>query len=60
MVNNFHKENNYKNGYYILAFHLSPDLCSEEHYSMLKDGCLELDFKFDTVENMALNRPFPF
>ena len=45
----------YKNGYYILAFHLSPDLCSEEHYSMLKDGCLELDFKFDTVENMALN-----
>ena len=33
----------YKNGYTLFAFDLTPDLCSAEHYSILKDGSLDLD-----------------
>lgn len=33
----------YKNGYTLFAFDLTPDLCSAEHYSLLKDGSLDLD-----------------
>ena len=33
----------YKNGYTLFAFDLTPDLCSSEHYSLLKDGSLDLD-----------------
>ena len=45
----------FKNGYFILAYNLSPDLCSEEHYSLLKDGSLELDFKFGKEPVVPLN-----
>ena len=33
----------YKNGNTLFAFDLTPDLCSSEHYSLLKDGSLDLD-----------------
>jgi hypothetical protein len=33
----------YKQGYALYAFDLTPDLCSAEHYSLLKDGSLDLD-----------------
>jgi hypothetical protein len=33
----------YRDGYTLFAFDLTPDLCSAEHYSLLKDGSLDLD-----------------
>ena len=35
--------NAYKNGCALFAFDLTPDLCSAEHYSLIKDGSLDLD-----------------
>lgn len=32
-------------GYTLFAFDLSPDLCSSEHYSLLRDGSLDLEIK---------------
>ena len=37
----------YKNGNVFYAFDLSPDLCSAEHFNLLKDGALELDVNMD-------------
>lgn len=40
----------YKNGYALYAFNLSPDLCGDsEQFSELKDGTLELDIDFDKI-----------
>ena len=36
----------YKDGYFIFAFDLTPDLCCEEHYSILKDGNMEVYLRF--------------
>jgi len=33
----------YKGGCSLFAFDLTPDLCSSEHYSLIKDGSLDLD-----------------
>ena len=33
----------FKNGCTLYAFDLTPDLCSAEHYSLIKDGSLDLD-----------------
>ena len=38
----------YGNGNSLFAFDLTPDLCSGEHYSLLKDGSLDVDI---TMEN---------
>ena len=35
----------FKNGYAIYAFDLNPDISSTEHYSLLRDGVMELDVK---------------
>ena len=37
----------YKNGYTLYAFDLSPDLCSCDHFNLLKDGVLELEVQLD-------------
>jgi hypothetical protein len=39
------------NGYFLLCFDLSPDLCSDSHYNMLSDGKLELITQFQTADN---------
>ena len=47
----------YPNGYFIMAFDLTPDLCSSEHYNILKDGNLEIVLKFkndDDIKNTAV------
>jgi hypothetical protein len=33
----------YKNGYTLYAFDLSPDLCNDQHLNLFKDGSLDLD-----------------
>jgi len=33
----------YKNGYTLFCFDLNPDICSCEHFSLLKDGTLDLE-----------------
>jgi hypothetical protein len=35
----------YKNGYALFCFDLNPDISSSEHYSLLKDGSLEIEIK---------------
>ena len=42
--------NEYKNGNFIFAFDLTPDLCSSEHYNILKDGNLEIVLRFNNLE----------
>ena len=47
----------YANGNFIFAFDLTPDLCSSEHYNILKDGNLEIVLRFaspDDIENTAI------
>jgi hypothetical protein len=34
---------NYKIGNTLYAFDLTPDLCSADHFNLLKDGSLDLD-----------------
>lgn len=42
----------YAKGYTLFAFDLSPDLCSDERFSLLQDGYLDLDITFgDTPQN---------
>ena len=38
----------YKGGCTLYAFDLTPDLCSADHYSLLKDGSLDLDVQLKT------------
>lgn len=40
----------YPNGYCLFAFDISPDLCSSEHFNLLKTGKLVLDLSF--AENL--------
>ena len=47
----------YPNGYFIVAFDLTPDLCSSEHYNILKDGNLEIVLRFkndNEIKNTAV------
>ena len=49
--------NDYPNGYFILAFDLTPDLCSSEHYNILKDGNLKIVLRFKNdaeIKNTAI------
>jgi hypothetical protein len=40
----------YKNGNTLFAFDLTPDLCTEEHYSLLKDGSLDLEVSMIPID----------
>ena len=44
----------YKNGNTLFAFDLSPDLCSSSHYSLTKDGSLDLDVLLATPQNSSI------
>jgi hypothetical protein len=44
----------FKNGYALFAFDLTPDLCSSDHYSLLKDGQLDLDITIGEFSTNAL------
>ena len=43
----------YKSGYTLYAFDLSPDLCNSEHFNLLKDGALELEVQCETAPETA-------
>ena len=43
----------YANGNFIFAFDLTPDLCSSEHYNILKDGNLEIVLRFASPDEIA-------
>lgn len=38
--------NDYKNGYALYAYNLTPDMCDSEHFSIPKTGDLQIDLKF--------------
>lgn len=41
----------FKKGYTLYAFDLSPDLCTGEHFNLFKDGALDLDIEFkDSID----------
>jgi hypothetical protein len=45
----------YANGSTLFAFDLTPDMCNMEHFSLYKDGSLDLEFTFDKVpENISV------
>jgi hypothetical protein len=48
----------YKNGYTLYAFDLSPDMCSGEHFSIFKDGCLDLDIDFKKSMSTSITTIF--
>ena len=37
----------YKEGHTLYAFDLTPDLCSADHFNLLRDGSLDLDVQLD-------------
>jgi hypothetical protein len=39
----------YKNGYALYAFDLTPDMSQEGHFNLIKQGSLRLDMKFGTA-----------
>lgn len=74
-LNEFPKDisySDYKNGYTLFVFDLTPDLCSAEHFNLLRVGQLDLDiecskpipkdisaiiyFEFDNVLEIDKNR----
>lgn len=48
----------YKSGYTLYAFDLSPDLCSGEHFNLFKDGSLDLDIEFKTSLEKSITTIF--
>lgn len=44
----------YKTGYTLFVFDLTPDSCSGEHFNLVKDGDLELEIVFTNAPNQAL------
>jgi hypothetical protein len=44
----------FKNGYAIYAFDLNPDVSSSEHYSLLRDGVMNLDVKLTEKQNESI------
>jgi hypothetical protein len=48
----------YKNGNTLFAFDLTPDLCSSDHYSLLKDGSLDLEVTVKKEINYATTAIF--
>jgi hypothetical protein len=47
--------NDYKNGFCLLAFDLSPDQSERDHLNLEKDGTLRLDARFSNPINSTLN-----
>jgi len=47
--------NEYMQGYYFVAFDLTPDLCSGPNFNNLKDGKLECSMKFETKAAKAIS-----
>jgi len=48
----------YKKGNTLYAFDLSPDLCSSEHFNILKDGSLDLDIDFKSAVQSSITAVF--
>lgn len=49
----------YKDGYTLFAFNLSPDLCADgEQFSELKDGSLDLDVDFEKLPEDSITAVF--
>ena len=48
----------YKNGNTIFAFDLTPDLCSAEHYNLLKDGSLDVDITMEKAFSESVTAYF--
>lgn len=48
----------YKNGYALYVFDLTPDLCNEEHFNTLTNGSLELEILFDQAVQKSLTGIF--
>ena len=48
----------YPNGNFILAFNLSPDLCTENHLSLSQDGRLELKIELDAALDKSITGIF--
>ena len=46
---------NYKTGNTLYAFDLTPDLCSADHFNLLKDGSLDLDVHLEKDRNANPN-----
>lgn len=42
----------YKNGYFLLCFDLTADMCLEDHYNILKDASLEVELEFNPNQPM--------
>ncbi|CAF1124510.1 unnamed protein product [Brachionus calyciflorus] len=51
--NNISRED-FKNGYCLFAYDLSPDLCSGEHFNLIKTGNLSIHLTFKTGPNIPL------
>lgn len=51
--NNISRED-YKNGYCLYVYDLSPDLCSGEHFNLLKTGNLSIHLTFGKAPESAL------
>jgi hypothetical protein len=47
--------NDFKNGYSLYVFNLTPDMCDSYHSSLPKIGNLEIDIKFRTTTTVAIN-----
>ena len=45
-------------GNMILAFNLSPDLCTQDHLSLYQDGKLELKVIFETALQKSITAVF--
>ena len=48
----------YKNGYTLFAYDLTPDLCSENHFNLLQDGSLDLDITFGEAPKKSITAIF--
>ena len=45
----------YTRGYFFIAFDLTPDLCSGEHFNNLRDGRLEVSMKFEVSQATSIS-----
>ena len=45
----------YTRGYFFIAYDLTPDLCSGEHFNNLRDGRLEVSMKFEVSQATSIS-----
>lgn len=48
----------YKNGYTLYAFNLTPDLCNAEHFNLIKEGSLDIELNFNPTVNVSVTAVF--